>query len=399
MAKLRHGAPGTRGGEQENDTGARVDFHGTPLAAAEAAALQEIEAQLGFPLRVFRNKAELDEITAKRWPMDGRPYPGNGCVVAGGHVTMVNLISRTIDHNAWERETQKIRGIRIKGNTWEHPPVRQYWIPGDPVVENKPFPGLPLARLPASIGALSHLELLFLSMNALRTLPREIGRLTRLRGLRLDWNYLGRLPAEIGALTSLELLWLDHNRLARLPPEIGNLQALTHLTVRDNRLRALPASIGKLTRLEILDFERNILEALPDSIGDLRALTIFGVSNNRLRVLPESIGNFTKLTQFGAESNNLETLPESIGQLENLASLNVSSNPRLQVYPVSMTRLVALKHLELHFPPTTTLHDPAWADFYAWVHAIEDRGCIVGDGQGMGPPWAPYLSDIERSDY
>ena len=54
----------------------------------------------------------------------------------------------------------------------------------------------------------------------------EVGVLSALRELSLDYNQLTSVPAEIGQLTSLVKLSLDGNELTSVPAEIGQLTSL-----------------------------------------------------------------------------------------------------------------------------------------------------------------------------
>ena len=122
-----------------------------------------------------------------------------------------------------------------------------------------------------------------ISMNQLKTLPAEIGKLTNLTTLDLSYNELKRLPAEIGKLTNLTTLDLSINELKRLPAEIGKLTNLTLLDLSENQLKTLPAEIGKLTNLTTLDLSGNPLETPPLEIAEQGIEAIF----EYLRQLPE----------------------------------------------------------------------------------------------------------------
>ena len=113
-----------------------------------------------------------------------------------------------------------------------------------------------------------------LNLNGFRLsmLPPEIGQLTALTSLHVDYNQLSTLPPEIGQLTALKRLDLMNNQLSTLPPEIGQLAALTTLRLNNNQLRTLPPEIGRLVRLERLILENNMLKILPESLNDLRSL-------------------------------------------------------------------------------------------------------------------------------
>jgi small GTP-binding protein len=128
-----------------------------------------------------------------------------------------------------------------------------------------------------------------LSMNQLKTLPAEIGKLTNLTTLDLSYSELKRLPAEIGRLTNLTTLDLSISELKRLPAEIGKLTNLTTLDLSSNQLRSLPAEIGKLTNLTTLDLSNNQLRSLPAEIVELKNLTTLVLYENPLESPPPEI--------------------------------------------------------------------------------------------------------------
>ena len=207
--------------------------------------------------------------------------------------------------------------------------------------------GFGLETLPAEIGQLAHLQRLDLSETGLRTLPAEIGQLTRLQRLDLrSVGWLEALPAEIGQLTCLQCLDLSGTGLRTLPAEIGQLTRLQRLGLRENKLETLPAVIGQLTQLQKLYLGVNKLETLPAEIGQLTRLQHLGLHENRLEMLPAVIGQLAQLRSLDLSVNRLETLPAVIGQLPQLRSLDLRHN-RLENLPAEIGRLTRLQHLDL----------------------------------------------------
>ena len=88
--------------------------------------------------------------------------------------------------------------------------------------------------------------------------------LSSLDAIELDLrnNELTSLPAEIGQLHSLEVLYLEFNELTSLPAEIGQLHSLRRLFLRDNQLTNLPEEIGQLHSLSWLDLTGNPIQDL-----------------------------------------------------------------------------------------------------------------------------------------
>ena len=102
-----------------------------------------------------------------------------------------------------------------------------------------------------------------------RGVTMENGRVVK---LKLDGMGLtGAVPAEIGRMSALWLLWLYGNRLTSLPAEIGQLTSLTVLNLDFNQLKSLPAEIGQLTSLTVLYLRYNQLTSVPAAIRELRA--------------------------------------------------------------------------------------------------------------------------------
>lgn len=82
------------------------------------------------------------------------------------------------------------------------------------------------------------------------SLPTQIGRLTDLRLLRLDFNALdGPLPSQLGRLSLLTALFADSNLLTSVPSEIARLSDLRSLLLNGNPINSFPplTPLNKLT--------------------------------------------------------------------------------------------------------------------------------------------------------
>ena len=169
--------------------------------------------------------------------------------------------------------------------------------------------------VPAEIGRLSALRTLDLDYSSLTSLPAEIGQLTSLKVLNLRGNLLTSLPAEIGQITSLRTLDLTDNQLTSVPAEIGQLTSLTELYLCNNQLTSMPAEIGQLTDLEELGISHNQLTSLPAEIGQLTSLRELYLNHNQLTSVPAEIGQLTSLKVLYLTRNQLMTLPARIREL------------------------------------------------------------------------------------
>jgi GTPase SAR1 family protein len=184
-----------------------------------------------------------------------------------------------------------------------------------------------IRSLPADVGKLTKLMRLYLNNNQLSSLPVEIGKLTNLTVLNLSKNHLSSLPVEMGKLTNLRGLWVNGNQLTLLPAEIGKLTNLIVLDLSMNQLMSLPADIGNLTNLSVLILYENQLSSLPAEIGQLKDIREFDLSSNRLNLLPREVGNLTALSRLFVRDNQLISLPAELGDLKNLTRLVLEGNP------------------------------------------------------------------------
>jgi Leucine-rich repeat (LRR) protein len=141
----------------------------------------------------------------------------------------------------------------------------------------------------------------------------------------------GPLPAELGNLSRLDLLYLSGNQLTGpLPAELGNLSSLGYLNLSYTKLTGpLPGGLGNLSKLEYLNLAYNDLTGpLPAELGNLSSLEYFDFSNNDLAgPLPTELGNLSKLEYLNLSHNDLMgTLSVELGRLSNLEDLNLGYN-------------------------------------------------------------------------
>jgi internalin A len=194
---------------------------------------------------------------------------------------------------------------------------------------------LGLTELPPEIGNLTNLQHLFLNFNQLMSLPSEIGNLSNLQSLNLENNKLTSLSPEIGNLSNLYALFLEENQLQSLPPEIGNLSSLQSFHLNGNALSDLPREMDKLSNLQALWVSNNQLSDLPDTFVDLQALCILDISHNQFRALPIVLGQLHNLQDNCSGYQNIRT---------NLVEGNPLISPPAEV--IAQGTLAILDYLE-----------------------------------------------------
>lgn len=167
------------------------------------------------------------------------------------------------------------------------------------------------------------------------SLPREIGKLTKLEYLNLArCGFTGELPEELGNLTSA--IWIDLTEsryTGSIPASLGKLKNLTSLMLADNQLTGnIPEELCEAESLETLIVSDNQLSGpIPSNIGHLSRLSYFDVSNNQLTgAIPQSIEDNGRLGIFYAQNNQLSgNIPSELGRRHPMLCFVRLSNNQL----------------------------------------------------------------------
>jgi len=211
-----------------------------------------------------------------------------------------------------------------------------------------------IGTIPASLGSLSGLVSLDLSMNKLSdTIPSSIGSLSNLIALQLSSNKLtGGIPSSLGNLSHLTWLHLSSNQLSgNIPSSLGDLSNLGRLEIGYNQLNgSIPASFSNLSNLNYLYLPNNQLSgSVPSFLGNLSKLVLIDLSHNLLAdTIPASIGNLPSLSNFYLAYNQISGhLPASIGNLSGLYILNFSNNQMSGNIPSGLGNLPHISSISL----------------------------------------------------
>jgi Leucine-rich repeat (LRR) protein len=133
---------------------------------------------------------------------------------------------------------------------------------------------------------------------------------------------------ESGRITTLDLSnkGTDMKGISILPEEIGQLTSLTKLDVQYNNLRELPPAVGKLSSLEQFDARYNQLESLPADFFYLKKLTFLQLWGNQFKTLSEDVGKLISLTELYLLHNKLIDLPKAITKMKTLTYIDFEDN-------------------------------------------------------------------------
>ncbi len=220
--------------------------------------------------------------------------------------------------------------------------------------------------------------------NLVGSLPPEIGNLTSLKTIILEYNNLtGNIPITIGNLTNLTLLWLSDNQLSgSIPKEIGQLFNMTNLYLYNNQLSgSIPKEIGQLTNLNSLELDNNKLTGnIPTEIGQLINLrTLFLQNNQLIGSVPASFGNLIELTDLILSDNYLSgNLPSEIGLLTQIVNLSFSNNQFTGGVPSNLAQWPTLIVLELQNNKFSNLPDLSGVPYLS-VFSVENNNLEFGD--------------------
>eukprot|EP00940_MAST-03C_sp_MAST-3C-sp2_P003164 g3164.t1 len=141
------------------------------------------------------------------------------------------------------------------------------------------------------------------------------------------------------------------NAMPRDIDRLGRLGRLKTLKINGNDIATVPTSVGECVALEVLDVSMNCIRSFPDSLLALRRLKILRASHNRIETLPSDIGKLVSLEILVLGGNAIRAVPSSIGNLEScLRQLNLGGN-MLTELPLEMKRLTSLKHVVIDGNP------------------------------------------------
>ncbi|MET7243009.1 leucine-rich repeat-containing protein kinase family protein [Methylobacterium sp. EM32] len=156
--------------------------------------------------------------------------------------------------------------------------------------------------------------------------PEILGLADTLEFLDLGQNDLTALPADLGRLRRLKVLFCSGNRFAQLPPVLGDCVALSQVGFRGSGIAEVPAE-SLPPDLRWLTLTDNRIATLPAALGARPLLQKLMLAGNRLRALPESLGDARNLELLRIAANGFEALPACLTALPRLAWLSWAGNP------------------------------------------------------------------------
>ena len=153
-----------------------------------------------------------------------------------------------------------------------------------------------------NFGVFKNLEYLNLKNDHLKSIPKSISQLSKLKVLDLSGNDFTELSDDFYKLTNLEELYLNEEKNINLPVTLkllGKLPNLKSLHLENDNLNSLPAEIINLQNLEFLYLNQNGFKEIPKEIKGLDHLQYLDLKNNKIAptmLTPENINFGIKIS-------------------------------------------------------------------------------------------------------
>ena len=177
--------------------------------------------------------------------------------------------------------------------------------------------------------------------------PREIFDLAdTLEKLDLSGNSLTALPADLGRLKKLRILFCSDNPFTVLPEVLADCPELDTVGFKSNRIAHIP-SRALNPNLRWLILTNNCIAHLPAEIGQCIRMQKLALAGNQLRTLPIELSNCRNLGLLRISANKLEAFPQWLLSMPKLAWLAFSGNPFCIRRAVTQPRAIDWHSLEL----------------------------------------------------
>ena len=157
-------------------------------------------------------------------------------------------------------------------------------------------------------------------------------------------NGLKSLPKEIGNLTKLEQLFIANSEIETLPMEMSNLISCTDVEIYNcPKMTQFPIALAQMPELVTLNIANNRQWSSDEVLKGLKALAegpsaekiqLLYLNENNLEIIPKEIKNMKKLGLLDFASNKIHTIEEAWGTDIKPVQLYLDNN-ELSNFPVN----------------------------------------------------------------
>ena len=193
--------------------------------------------------------------------------------------------------------------------------------------------------------------------NTIKSISKEIGKLTKLEQLFIANGLIKELPAEIANLASLTDLEIYNCPITEFPSQIINLPLVSvNLSYNYNLSPAkMEAGLEALCNgeaaktLQLLYVNQQKITRLPDNMKNLNKLGLLDVSSNKISYLPAMKTNVTKevnLVEVYLDNNELTDIPDDFCGTNDMEKFSASNN-KIEYFPNVFTALTLYQLAEI----------------------------------------------------
>ena len=253
-----------------------------------------------------------------------------------------------------------------------------------------------LRSLPAEIGKLTKLQYLFIANGALETVPEEVGDLVSCTDFELyNCSKLKTFPLQIARMPELVSINISNNSQWSADEIYAGMDAIACgaskekiqiLYARQNSLEELPESFKNMTKISLLDLAYNKISKIHPLGKNVSPVQLY-LDNNLLETLPaDSEGYFCGYADseaFSVRYNRLKKVPNIFSAKSNssLTSVDFSGNDidGFEGEQDGTYRGIKVETFTLAQNPKLTKYPKAIADTNSIVAYIILRGCNIDE--------------------
>lgn len=162
--------------------------------------------------------------------------------------------------------------------------------------------------------------------------------------LDLSSNSLKSIPQDIGILSKLTVLNLSNNKLESLPESIKNLSSLSNIDLRRNLFNEVPCEIAKLS-IKSLNISGNKITDI-SLLKDSKELMVLDLSNNLIKEIGIKLPQNNSLRSLNLSNNFLKDADVFFSSLSNVQRLNLNNNLFTKI-PEAISNMRLLKELDI----------------------------------------------------
>ena len=251
-----------------------------------------------------------------------------------------------------------------------------------------------LRSLPAEIGKLTKLQYLFIANGALETVPEEVGDLVSCTDFELyNCSKLKTFPLQIARMPELVSINISNNSQWSADEIYAGMDAIACgaskekiqiLYARQNSLEELPESFKNMTKISLLDLAYNKISKIHPLGKNVSPVQLY-LDNNLLETLPaDSEGYFCGYADseaFSVKYNKLKKVPNIFSAKSNssLTSVDFSANDidGFEGEQDGTYRGIKVETFTLAQNPKLTKYPKALAETNSTVAYIILRGCNI----------------------